>query len=53
MVGIDRKRAGTCGRIMVMVGVGIDTRRARDLGKDHGYGGGGKRYSERRCPGEG
>ena len=35
-------------RIMVLVGVGIDTQRAGNLGKDHGSGDGGDRYSESR-----
>lgn len=30
---------------MVLMGVGIDTYRAGDLGKDHGSAGGGDRYS--------
>ena len=35
-------------RIMVLVGVGIDTQKAGNLGKDHGSGDGGDRYSESR-----
>ena len=40
---------GTWGRLMVLLGVGIDTKRW-DLGKDHSSGEGGDRHSESRGP---
>lgn len=50
-VEIDTQRAGDLGRILVLVGVGIQAdSRAGDLGKNHGSADSGERHLESRVP---
>ena len=51
--GYRHSGAGTWGRIMVLVVVGIDTQIGGDLGKDHGSGGHGDRRVQSWGPGKG